>query len=337
MPVMNDPSPEAQLFHLVSGYWHTQAIYVAAKLRIADLLKDGPRTVDDLATATGTHRQSLYRLLRALSSIGIFSQNDNEQFSLTSLAQPLRSDVPGSQQAMAIMRGEWQYHAWGELLYSIQTGNCAFEKVYGAPLFDYLLQNPKRNELFDDAMTSIHGREASAMLESYDFSGTEKLIDVGGGNGSLLASVLQKFPDMKGILFDRPAVVDRSNEHVRDAGLNHRCQLVAGDFFTSVPSDADTYLLRHIIHDWNDDQSVTILRNCRRAMSNTDRLLVIESVIPTDNEPFFGKWFDLAMMVVPGGMERTEEEYGMLFEAAGFRMNVIRTTMEISVIEGSPV
>lgn len=332
---MNDQSPQEQLFHLVGGYWHTQAIYVAAKLRIADHLNDGPRTMEELAEATGAHTGSLYRLLRALASIEIFAEDSDGRFSLTPLAEPLRSNFEGSQRSMAIMRGEWQYRAWGELLHSVQTGECAFEKTYGSPLFDFLSKNAEAGAVFDDAMTGIHGRETVAMLEAYDFSGINTLADIGGGNGSLLSAALQKYPNMKGILFDRPAVIDRARANIESAGVTDRCELVAGDFFDSLPSAADAYLLRHIIHDWNDEQAITILKNCHRAMGMQARLLVVEFVIPKGNEPFFGKWFDLAMMVVPGGMERTEDEYRKLFEAAGFRlMQTVPTKLEISAIEG---
>jgi ubiquinone/menaquinone biosynthesis C-methylase UbiE len=332
---MNDQSPQEQLFHLVSGYWHTQAIYVAAKLRIADHLSDGPRTIEELAEATGAHTRSLYRLLRALASIEIFAEDSDGRFSLTPLAEPLRSNVESSQRSMAIMRGEWQYRAWGELLHSVQTGECAFEKAHGLPLFDFLSKNAGAGAVFDDAMTGIHGRETVAMLEAYDFSGIATLADIGGGNGSLISAVLQKYPNMKGILLDRPAVIDRARANIESARVMDRCELVAGDFFDSLPRGADAYLLRHIIHDWNDEQAITILKNCHQAMGDHARLLVVEFVIPPGNEPFFGKWFDLAMMVVPGGMERTEDEYRKLFDAAGFRLlRTVPTKLEVSVVEG---
>jgi hypothetical protein len=298
-------------------------------------LNGGPRTIEELAEATGAHTRSLYRLLRALASIEIFAEDSDGRFSLTPLAEPLRSNVESSQRSMAIMRGEWQYRAWGELLHSVQTGECAFEKAHGLPLFDFLSKNAEAGAVFDDAMTGIHGRETVAMLEAYDFSGINTLADIGGGNGSLLSAALQKYPNMKGILFDRPAVIDRARANIESAGVTDRCELVAGDFFDSLPRGADAYLLRHIIHDWNDEQAITILKNCHQAMGDHARLLVVEFVIPPGNEPFFGKWFDLAMMVVPGGMERTEDEYRKLFDAAGFRLlRTVPTQLEISVIEG---
>ena len=235
------------------------------------------------------------------------------------------------------MRGEWQYEAWGKLLHSIQTGEPAFEKIHGMPLFEFLARHPDKGRLFDAAMTGVHGRETTAMLESYDFSGIGTLADVGGGNGEVLSSILKAYPNMRGILFDLPAVAERTRANIEAAGLTDRCRVVAGSFFASVPAGADAYLLRHIIHDWDDEKSLTILRNCRTAMGEAGKLLVVEGIVPPGNEPSVSKFFDLAMMVVPGGMERTEEEYRRLFEAAGFRLKrVAPTTSWVSVIEGEP-
>jgi SAM-dependent methyltransferase len=331
---MDQASPQEQLSRLLTGYWISQALYVAAKLGLADLLKDGSRSADDLASSTSSHPRALYRLLRALASVGVFAEDDRQRFGLTPLAECLRSDVPGSLRALAPMRGDWQYRAWAEFLYTIQTGRSGFEKVYGMPLFDYLAQNPEQGQLFDQAMVGVHGRETAAMLDAYDFSSIDTLADIGGGNGSLLAAVLQKYPDMKAVLFDRPAVAERARANIDAAGLGNRCHVVGGDFFEAVPAGADAYLLRHIIHDWDDEKATTILRNVGRAMAKGGRLLVVEFVLPPGNEPFFGKWFDLAMMAVPGGMERTQEEYQKLFEVAGFRLaRVVPTRTEVSVVE----
>ena len=334
---MAELSPQEHVVRLASGYWHTQAIYVAAKLGVADLLKDGPKTADELAPATGTHPRALYRLLRALASLGVFAEDDRSRFALTPMAECLRSDAPGSVRSLAILRGEWQYEAWGRLLHSVRTGECAFESLYGAPLFDYLAAHPEKGKLFDEAMTGVHGRETAAMLDTYDFGGIGTLADVGGGNGEVIASVLKRYPAMRGILFDRPAVVERSKANLQAAGVADRCAVAAGDFFTSVPSGADAYLLRHIIHDWDDDKSAAILRNCRAAMGTGGRLLVVEGIVPPGNEPSVSKFFDLAMMVLPGGMERTADEYRHLFASAGFALKrIVPTATWVSVIEGAP-
>lgn len=332
---METPSPHQQIGRMLTGYWISQALYVAAKLGLADLLKGGPRTADDLASAAQMRPRPLYRLLRALASAGVFAEDNRQRFSLTPLAECLRSDVPGSQRAMAITAGELFFPAWGELLYSVQTGGTAFEKVYGQPVFDYLSQNPTQARLFDETMVGVHGRETAAMLDAYNFSGVRVLADIGGGNGSVLTAVLKEYPDMRGILFDLPGVAERAKANVEAAGLAGRCQVAGGSFFESVPKGADACLLRHIIHDWDDDKATTILGNVHRALAPGGELLVVESVIPPGNEPSFGKLLDLAMLVIPGGEERTEDEYRKLYQAAGFRLTrIVATQAEVGVIEG---
>jgi hypothetical protein len=326
---MNDDLHD-QLARLLSGYWYTQAISVAARLGIAELLRDGPRSAQELARATRTNPRALYRLLRALASLGIFAENEG-CFFLTPLAECL---LDPSTKAMATVRGEFQYRAWGELLHSVQSGRSAFEKVYGKPIFDYFSEHPETGKLFDHAMTGVHGRETDCMLEAYDFTGIRTLADIGGGNGSVIAAILQRYPAMHGLLFDLPAVVERARANTKAAGLEGRCHVVAGDFFEIVPPGADAYLMRHIIHDWEDDKSITILRNCRRAMGQ-GKLLLVEGIVPPGNEPSVSKFFDLAMMVLPGGMERTEEEYRQLLDSAGFRLaRIVPTRTWVSVIEG---
>lgn len=335
--MMDDSYPD-QLVRLMNGYWQTQAIYVAAKLGLADRLRDQPRTAEELSAEAGAHPRALHRLLRALASLGIFAEDDRHRFALTPLAEGLRRDGPNSVRALAIMRGEWQYEAWGQLLYSIQTGRSAFEKLYGQPLFDFLSRNPDKGKLFDDAMTAVHGRETAAMLEAYDFAGIGTLADVGGGNGEVLTAVLTKYPHLRGLLFDLPAVAERTRANLQAAGLEGRCTVVAGSFFASVPSGADVYLLRHILHDWDDDKAVAILGKCREALRTRGKLLVVEGVVPPGNEPAVSKFFDLAMLVLPGGLERTEEEYRGLFQAGGFRLErIVPTRSWISVLEGAPL
>jgi len=334
-----DSSPQGQIANMLTGYWLTQMIYVAAKLDLAGRLKAGPQTSDQLAQATGTHPRALYRLLRGLASVGVFAEGEPKVFSLTPTAEALLDGVPGSQRAMALMTGEEHYVSWSELLYSVRTGKTAFEKLYKMGPFDYLSQHPEQGAIFDAAMTSVHGRESPAAAAAYDFSEVGILADVGGGNGSLLATILQKFPRLRGILYDLPPVIERSRANIEKAGLAERCQCIAGSFFDSVPAGADAYMLRHIIHDWDDAESLTILKNCRKALEGKrqGRVLVLESVIPPGNDPMFGKLLDLNMLVIPGGLERTEQEYRELFGDAGFRLaRVVPTKTEISVIEGLP-
>jgi hypothetical protein len=314
---------------MITGYWISQAIYAAAKFGIADHLKDGPKTVGELAGATSTNPDALYRLLRALASVGIFAEDESRRFSLTPLAELLRSDVAGSKRALALMCGDEQFRAWAEIDYSVRTGKMAFDKVFGKPIFDYLGEHPDKARIFDLAMVG------DAIVNAYDFSGIGVVADIGGGNGSQIAEILKKHIRMKGILFDLPHVIERAKERLHASGLLDRCKLISGSFFDAVPEGADAYILRHIIHDWDEEKCLTILRNCHRAMSPANKLLVIESVIPPGNDPFHGKFADLHMLLIPGGKERTENEYRTLFEQAGFELTrIVPTDTEVSIAEG---
>lgn len=322
------------LGQMLVGAWITQAIYVAAELGIADLLAGGPRTPEELAERAGAHGNSLYRVLRALASVGIFAENDEGRFSLTPLAEYLRSDSPDLQRAFAIMAGAEFYESWGKLLSAVQTGKEAFRKAFGVPFFQYMTEHPERHAIYDDAMEGVAVGENESMIDAYDFSPFQSVIDVGGGNGLVVSSILRRHQGIKGILFDLPAVAERARAALSESGLDGRCQIVGGNFFSSVTAGADAYVLRHIIHDWDDDDAVTILRNCREAMNPDGKILVVEIPIPQGNDPCFGKWLDLMMLVV-GGRERTVEQYRQLFSRAGLQLNrVVPTASEISVIEG---
>jgi len=331
---MTDESPHQQLDGMITGYWVSQAIYAAAKLGIADQLADGPRSVAELADASAADADALYRLLRALASKGIFVESESRRFSLTPLAELLRSDAAGSKRALALMSGDEQFRSWAEIEYSIRTGKIAFEKVYGKPIFDYLGENPDKARIFDAAMVGIHGRESDAILRAYDFSGIAVLADIGGGNGSQISRILQERTAMEGILFDLPHVIARAKDQIEAAGLADRCELVSGNFFAAVPAGADAYMMRHIIHDWDDGKSLTILHNCYQAMSSSSKLLLVESVIPPGNEPFGGKFLDLVMLLIPGGKERTADEYRTLLGKAGFELTrTVATGSEVSIME----
>ena len=320
---------------MISGYWVSQAVYVAAKLRIADQLAHGPQSLAQLADASQTYGPSLYRLLRALASVGVFAEQEGGSFALTPMAECLRSDVPGSQWAMAVMMGEEHYRAWGDLLHSVETGEIAFDKVFGKPIFAHLSEHPDSAAIFDQAMTSVHGRETEPMVDAFDFSDISTITDIGGGNGTVIAAVLSRFPGMSGILFDLPHVIERAHPNLEAAGVAERCRTVSGNFFESVPAGADVYLMRHIIHDWDDDKAATILRNCHEAMNVDGRVLIVESVIAPGNDPSFAKLLDLTMMVLPGGKERTADEYRALLEASGFTLSrIVPTDTDVSIIEG---
>jgi SAM-dependent methyltransferase len=323
----------AGLNQMMVGAWITQGIYVAAELGIADLLTDDPLSIEELAKRAGAHPDSLYRVLRALASIGIFSEDAQRRFSLTPMAECLRSDSPDMQRAFAIMSGSEFYQTWGNLLHSARTGEQGFRKAYGATWFEYMTQHPDRHAIYDAAMTGVHGPETQPVLDAYDFSCFQTVTDVGGGNGSALAAILERHPRVEGILFDLPGVAERAWSSLATAGVSQRCQVVGGDFFDSVPA-ADAYVLRHVIHDWEDDEAVVILRNCRKSLRPGGKVLVIETVLPMGNQPSFGKWLDLMMLLV-GGRERTEDQYRKLFTAAGLQLSrVVPTAHEVSVIEG---
>jgi hypothetical protein len=275
--------------------------------------------------------------LRGLASLGVFAEEGERRFALTPAAALLRDDIPGSQRAMAIMMGEEHYKSWGELVSSVQTGKPAFEKIFGKPVFEFLSERPEQAAIFDRAMVGVHGRETSAVLDAYDFSAFSSIADIGGGNGSTLSGILERHPGLHGTLFDLPGVIGRARQNVEKAGLSDRLHLVAGNFFESIPGGVDAYFLRHIIHDWDDEKALWILENVRRAMGEEGRVLVVESVIPPGNDPCFGKLLDLTMLVIPGGQERTEDEYRTLFGKAGFRLSrIVPTQAEVSVIEGVP-
>jgi ubiquinone/menaquinone biosynthesis C-methylase UbiE len=331
-----DVPPSVGMLQMISGFWISRAIYVAAKLGIADQLRDGPKTVDELAAATATHAPSLYRVLRALAGVGVFTEDKKRGFALTPLADTLRTDAPGSLRAFATVElGEEHYPAWGELLHSVRTGEIAFDRAFGMPVWKFFEQNPGNAKTFNDAMTGFTLAVNDAVLSSYDFSSISKIVDVGGGHGSLIASILKANPKMRGVLFDAPPVIEGAGHRLKDEGLAERCEATAGDFFDSVPSGGDAYIVKWIIHDWDDEQSVSILKNCHRAMAENGRLLLVEAVVPDGSEPHFSKYMDLNMLIMTGGRERTEDEYRTLLEASGFKLTrTVPTKSPMSIIEG---
>ena len=330
--------PPIALLNLAIGHWTTQAIFVAAQLSIADLLRDGAKSSTDLAQLAGVDSRSLYRLMRALASVGVFAQGTDGRFVLTPMAECLQADAPGSMRAWALMMGTWAFHPWAELLHSVKTGETAFEHIHGTGFFDYLGKHPEQGRLFDESMTNFSGPEIAAIVSGYDFSGIGTLVDIAGGHGSLLGAILQANPAMKGILADMPAVIEGARRHFEASKLADRCQVTPINFFEAVPGGGDAYLMKHIIHDWDDERSNTILKNCHRAMAGKGKLLLAETVMVAGNEPEFGKWLDLAMLVYAGGCERTEEEYRDLLSAGGFRLTrIVPTQSPLSVIEAVPV
>jgi hypothetical protein len=333
---MDEAAPAAHIGRLMTGYWISQALHVAAKLELADHLAGGPRTADELAPLCQAHAPSLYRLLRALASVGVFRERDDHMFELTPPAELLRKESPESQWAWAMMMGDEHYHAWGELLHSIRTGEGGFRKIYGEGVFDYLSHQPGQAKIFDAAMTSIHGRETVPMLKSYNFGQFTSIIDIGGGNGTLMSQLLAQYPHVRGAVFDLPHVIERTRSRLAERTELPTIELHSGSFFESVPAGYDVYLMRHIIHDWDDEKCITILRHCAAVLPPGGKVLVIEGVIPPGNGESFSKWLDLNMLVLPEGKERTRAEYESLFAAAGLRLTqVVATGCEIDIIEAS--
>jgi hypothetical protein len=328
--------PSAQLLEMIFGFTLSRSIAVAAQFGIADLLKPGPKTADELAQIIGAHSRSLYRLLRALAGAGIFAEDGDGRFSLTLLAEPLLSDAPESLRAFAVtLADEVNFAVWADLPYSIKNGKPVVPHKFGMTWFEWLGQNPVKAKEFNDAMTSLSAGAAAAVIKAYDFSGINKLVDVGGGHGLLLASVLAKYPNMNGILYDAPQVVAGANDLLAAHGVADRCETVGGDFLESVPRGGDAYILKHIIHDWNDEHCLTILNHCRAGMPERGKVLIVEMVVPKRNEPGLSKFLDLQMLVFLTGCERTEEEYRSLLDAAGFELTrIVPTPSVYSVIEG---
>ena len=331
-----DGPASAAMLQMISGFWISRAIYIAAKLGLADHLREGHKTAEDLAAATGTHAPSLYRVLRALASVGVFAEDEKTGFRLTPLSETLRTDVRGSLRAFATVElGEEHYPAWGELLHSVKTGEIAFDRAFHMPVWKFFEQNPENAKTFNDAMTGLTLAVNDAVLSSYNFSYISKIVDVGGGHGSLIASILKANPKMKGVVFDAPSVAAGAQSRIEVEGIANRCEVVAGDFFQSVPGGGDAYILKWIIHDWDDERSITILKNCYRAMTKNGKLLLVEAVVPHGSEPHFSKFIDLNMLVMTGGRERTENEYRTLLEASGFKLTrIVPTESAMSVVEG---
>ena len=335
---MGTGAPALQLLGMLTGAWMAQALCVAAKLGVADELRCGPRSSEALAKATQTDAAALYRLLRALASVGVFAETEEGAFCLTPLAEVLRSDAPDSLRAFAIMLGDESHgRAWGDALYSVRTGRPAFDHVFGKPVFDYYAEHPDAARVASEGLASRSRVENAGIVAAYDFSTATSVVDVGGGQGTLLLSILGGNARARGVLFERPQVIAMSRSIVESASCGGRCDLVPGDFFASVPPGADIYLLKKVIHDWDDQRARVILRNCRASMPLESRLLLVETVVPLGNQPSFAKMLDLLMLVYAGGRERTEAEYRELLESVGFTLRrVLPTAAGISILEAIP-
>ena len=329
------PPAHVQLIQMGTGYWVSRIVYAAAKLGLADRLAKGPMSADQLAGPTGAHAPSLHRLMRTLAGLGVLSEDADHRFSLTPLGEALKADAPGSARATILaLAGDWWWQGWEPFLHCLETGQTGMHKVFGMSIFEYLARHAEEASYFNQAMVGFHGDEPPAVAAAYDFSAFHTVVDVGGGTGNLLTVILQRHPRVSGVLADLPHVVREALALIEARGLADRVRVESTDFFKSVPAGGDAYLLSHVLHDWTEDQCLAILGNCRNAMKSDGRLLIVETVLPAGDTPHPGKLLDIAMLVIPGGQERTEEEYGTLLAKAGFRLTrVVPTQSAVAVVE----
>jgi hypothetical protein len=334
------PEPQQLLTQLATGYMASSALYAAVKLEIAERLAGGARNVAELAAEAGAREDALYRLLRSLASLGVFEETEPRRFAANPAAELLRADSRESVRDLVLwMADPFHFRVYAELLHSIRTGEPAVEKVTGVPVFEYLTQDRELSESFNNAMTLFSRPVIQAALKVYDFSGIDVLVDVAGGHGEVLLSILGKYPDMRGILFDVNHVIAGAVPRIEASGLADRCTTVAGDFFKSVPLDGNAYIMKHIIHDWDDERALIILKNIREGLDKKSggRVILLEAVLQSGNKPDMGKLIDLEMLVMPGGRERTADEFEDLFERAGFELTrILPTESPLSVIEARP-
>jgi SAM-dependent methyltransferase len=328
-----------KLMEMIHGNWLAQCIYVAAKLDIADHLKEGPKSSDELSHIVGADPTALYRLLRALAGLGVFHEEPDKRFSLTAMGELLSSESPNSLNAYIVMINEKEcYQSWGNLLYSVKTGESSFEHVFGQEFLQYVEKNAEFAGVFNRAMVEKYRGVVPSILKMYDFSGFNTVVDVGGGYGQLLIEILKNNPNARGILFDLPKVVEGARNSISNSGVAERITLIAGDCFDKIPEGGDGYVLKSFINNWEDHDAVKVLNNCRRAMSPDGKLIVIEPVLLPANEPDYGKLMDLQLLVLQKSRERTKEDFENLLGLSGFSMrSIFRTESEFSVIEAVPV
>ena len=334
---LQETPPVRTLLRLITGYMVSRAIYVIAKLGIADLLRDGPQGSAVLAQTTGTDARALYRVLRTLASVGVLVEDETARFGLTPIGAGLQTGVPNSLRAYALQTGEETYRVWTEVLYSVHTGKSAFEQVFGMGVYDYRAHHPEAAARFNEAMTDWSRQATPAIVATYDFSTCTRVVDVGGGQGDLLIALLQVYPHLQGVLVELPHVAAAAQPRLEAAGLARRCEVVAGNFFETIPSGGDVYILKNVIDSFEDDRTVQLLQNCHRAMAPQGKLLVIGQVIRPGNDPAVSKLLDLGLLVGAGGPVRTEAESHRLLASAGFQLTRIIPTQaatEDSIIEG---
>ncbi len=336
--MLPDLPPPVAMLQMLGGFRVARSIYVAAELGVADLLADGPKSIDELAQATATHGPSLYRVLRALAGVGLFAEDESGRFSLTPPAEFLQTDFPDSVRSSVMLFGEeWHWRLWGDLLYSVKTGEPAFEHLYEKGFFEFYNEDPEFAKTSSESKTSMVSRASASLLANYDFSSIAKVVEIGvaGGYASTLISLLKANPNIKGVLMDFPPVVSGAKPLIEAAGLAERCELIAGNCVESVPSGGNAYILMFVVHNWDDERAIKILKNCHQVMAEEGKLLLVEMIMPKGNDPFVGKLVDLeSLLLTPGGYERTEAQYRSLLDAAGFKIaQIIPTQSANSIIE----
>ncbi|HEY5833422.1 methyltransferase [Streptomyces sp.] len=331
--------PIDRMFEIVTSYWISRAVYAGTALGLPDLVAGGPKTATELAELTGSDPRALARLLRALAGVGLFRADEQGRYAATDLGDTLRAEVPGSLASFVLMElGEAHHSAWGEIVHAVQSGQPAFDKAVGKKIWEFFETTPVMAAHLGKAMGGLTAMVAEAVLDVYDFSPYRKIVDVGGGEGAFLGSILASHPAGRGVVFDLPPTVDKGRPAIAGAGLADRCELVGGDFFQSVPDGGDLYLMKWVLHDWNDESCVEILTNCRKAMRDDARLLVVETIVPDGDDFSPSKIIDLNMMVLTTGQERTAGEFRALLSAAGFTVTrMLPTQSPSSVIEAAPV
>jgi hypothetical protein len=331
--------PHAQLIQIGTAYWASQMLVVAAQLKLADHLAGGPRKSSEVADELGMNAPAFHRFMRSLAGMGLLSEVASATFALTPLGEALQTGAPGSAWASILtLGGEVGRKSWDGLLYSLKTGKTGMEEAFGQPLFDYLAERPEAASLFSETMVGFHGAEPPAVAAAYDFGAFASIVDVGGATGNLLVHILERHKSPRGVLFDLAHVVAEAPPLIASHGMTDRVSIESGSFFDGVPRGHDAYVLSHIIHDWDQDQCQTILRNCRSAIDPKGRLLIVEMVLPEGDTPHLGKMLDMMMLVGPGGQERTPSEYATLLNRAGFELTkVVPTASDVSIVEAVPI
>jgi hypothetical protein len=331
-------SPVDRVMRLLNGYRFSQAVSVATRLGIPDLLADGAKSADELAVLTSTQPGPLYQVLRASASCGVFAEDGSGRFANTPMSDCLRQGAPGPGRNTALLMGEMFFATFAEMMHAVRTGTPAFDKVFGRPFFDFLAADKDMGALFDAQMTTLYQIEVEAFTNAYDFAGRRRVLDVGGGRGTVVRALLSRFPALELGLFDLPAVTERTRDSFAAEGLSDRCRIETGSFFESIPAGYDTYLLKHVLHDWDDEKCIAILTNLRRAIPNDGLLLVLEHIVPPGNEPSMTKGWDLLMLVLLAGRERNEAEFRSLLARTGFALaRVIPTASALNILDARPV